>query len=109
MFRLVADAPLMRPAVSAIAKARKGSLRLARSTITSGETTLQALRCTFQPGVGGDTDHVGNAEKLAKFIEQGQSEPGVSAQFDSGLGKLSLESRDDEKRAIRRSEPAGCL
>ena len=109
VFGLIADAPLMRPAASAIEKAGKGALWLAGSTITSGETTLQVLSFLLQARVGRYADYVLDAEKLAKFIEQRQSEPGVSAQFDSGLGKLSLESRDDEKRAIRRSEPAGCL
>ena len=41
MFGLVADAPLMRPGVGTIAKAGKGALRLAGSTITSRETTLE--------------------------------------------------------------------
>ena len=50
LFGLVADAPLMRPGVSAIAKAGKGALRLAGSTITSGETTLQPLRSTLATG-----------------------------------------------------------
>src|SRR5713226_3786914 len=43
VFGLVADAALVRPTVSAIAKARKGSLRLARSTITSSETNVAAV------------------------------------------------------------------
>ena len=49
MFGLVADAPLMRPGMSAIKKTGKGTLRLAGSTITSRETTLQPLRFTLQP------------------------------------------------------------
>ena len=48
LFGLVADAPLTRPGVRAIAKAGKGALRLAASTITSGETTLEPLRLTLQ-------------------------------------------------------------
>ena len=58
VFGLVADASLMRPAVSAIAKAGKGPLRLARATITSGETTLQVLRLLLQSWVGRYADHV---------------------------------------------------
>src|ERR1700685_589545 len=48
MFGLVADAPRMRPGVSAIEKTGKGALRLASSTITSRETILQPLRFTLQ-------------------------------------------------------------
>ena len=70
VFGLVADAPLMRPGMRAIAKAGKGALRLAGSTITSRETTLQPLRFTLQPGVGAYADGVLQAEKLAEFIEQ---------------------------------------
>src|SRR5580765_7620245 len=88
----------MRPAVSAIAKAGKGSLGVAGSTITSRETTLQTLRLLVQPWVSSYADHVLDAEKLAEFIKQWQSEPGVSAQFDAGLGKLFLESRDDAQQ-----------
>src|ERR1700688_1505532 len=44
MFGLVADASLMRPAASAIAKAGKGSLWVAGSAIPFRETTLQPLR-----------------------------------------------------------------
>src|ERR1700722_7191403 len=44
MFGLVADASLMRPAASTIAKAGKGSLWLPGSTITTCETTLEPLR-----------------------------------------------------------------
>jgi hypothetical protein len=95
VFGLVADAPLMRPAVSAIEKAGKGALRFARSTITPGETTLQGLRLLLQSWVGSYANHVLDAEKLTEFIKQWQSKTGVSAQFDAGLGKLSLESRDD--------------
>src|SRR5882724_11208804 len=95
VFGLVADSSLMRPAVSAIEKARKGSLRFARSTITPGETTLQGLRLLLQSRVGSYADHVLDAEKLAEFIEQWQSKTGVSAQFDAGFGELSLESRND--------------
>ena len=95
VFGLVADAPLMRPTVSAIEKAGKGALRLAGATITSGETTLQGLRLPLQSWVGSYADHVLDAEKLAEFIEQWQGESGISAQFDAGLGKLSLQSRDD--------------
>ena len=51
LFGLVADAPLMRPGVSTIAKAGKGALRLAGSTITSREATLEPLRSGLQPGV----------------------------------------------------------
>ena len=43
VFGLVADAPLMRPAVSTIEKAGKRALRVAGATITSRETTLQPL------------------------------------------------------------------
>ena len=85
----------MRPAVSAIEKARKGSLWLAGATITSSKTTLQLLSFSLQPWVGGDTDGVLDAEKLAEFIKEWQGEPSVSAQFDAGLGKFFLESRDD--------------
>jgi len=79
MFGLVADAPLMRPGVSTIAKAGKGALRLAGSTITSGETTLQPLRPSLQPGVAAYSDGVLQAEKLAEFIEQLSGETSVSA------------------------------
>src|SRR4029077_14867167 len=85
----------MRPAVSAIGKAGKGALRFARSTITPDKTTLQGLRLLFQSWVGSYANHVLDAEKLTEFIEQWQSKTGVSAQFDAGLGKLSLESRND--------------
>lgn len=51
VFGLVAEAPPMRPRVSAIAKAGKGALRLAGSTIPSSQTTLQGLRSRLQPGV----------------------------------------------------------
>src|SRR5467141_999425 len=88
----------MRPAVSAIEKAGKGALRLAGSTITSGETTLQGLRLLLQSWVGSYANHVLDAEKLTEFIEQWQSKTGVSAQFDAGLGKLSLESRNDAQQ-----------
>jgi hypothetical protein len=44
MFGLVADAPLMRPAVSTITKAGKRSLGVAGSTISSCETALEPLR-----------------------------------------------------------------
>jgi len=92
---LVADAPLMRPAVSAIEKAGKRSLWVSSATIPSRETTLQLLRLPLQSWISSYADGVLDAEKLAKFIEQWQSKTGVSAQFDAGLGKLSLESRDD--------------
>jgi hypothetical protein len=59
----------------AIAKTGKGALRLAGSTIPSGQTTLQALRCTLQPGVVAYADGVLQAEKLAKFIERGVAKP----------------------------------
>jgi hypothetical protein len=95
MFGLVADAPLMRPGVSAIEKTGNGALRLTRSTIPSRETTLEPLRFTVQPGVGAYTDGVLEAEKLAKFIEQWRGETSVSAQFDSDLRKFTLESRND--------------
>ena len=95
MLGLVADAPLMRPAVSAIEKAGKGALRVAGSTITSRETTLQPLRFLLQSWVGSYADHVLDAEKLTEFIEQWQRKAGVSAQFDASFGKLFLESRDD--------------
>jgi len=49
VFGLVADAPLMRPGVSAIEKTGKGTLRHVGSTITSRETTLQPLCFTLQP------------------------------------------------------------
>ena len=49
VFSLVADTPLMRPAVSAIQKAGKGALRVAGATIPSRETTLQPLRFLLQP------------------------------------------------------------
>src|SRR4030095_16670775 len=88
----------MRPAVSAIAKAGKGARRVAGATITSGETTLQVLRFGLQSWVGSYADHVLDAEKLAEFIKQWQSKPSVSAQFDAGLGKLSLQSRDDAQQ-----------
>ena len=65
---------------------------MARATITSGETTLQVLRLLLQSWVGSYANHVLDAEKLAEFIEQWQSEPGVSAQFDAVLGN-SLCSR----------------
>ena len=48
VFGFVADAPLMGPAVSAIAKAGKGALRVAGAMITSRETTLQPLRLPLQ-------------------------------------------------------------
>jgi hypothetical protein len=95
VFGLVADAPLMRPAVSAIEKAGKGALWLAGSTIPSRETTLQVLSFLLQSWVGSYANHVLDAEKLTEFIEQWQSKTGVSAQFDAGLGKLSLQSRND--------------
>jgi hypothetical protein len=98
MFGLVADAPLMRPAIGTIAKAGKGSLRLPRSPITPRDAALEALRFPFQSRVGGDADHVGNAEKLAKFIEQGQSETSIGAQLNSGLRKFSLQSRDQTQQ-----------
>src|ERR1700728_3627419 len=88
----------MRPAASAIEKAGKGALRLAGATITSGETTLQPLRFLLQSCVGSYADDVLDAEKLAEFIKQWQSKTGVSAQFDAGLGKLFLESRDDAQQ-----------
>jgi hypothetical protein len=44
LFGLVADAPLMRPGASPIAKAGKRALRFSGSTITSRETTLDPLR-----------------------------------------------------------------
>src|SRR5258708_1284220 len=91
---LVADARMMRPAVGAIEKAGKGALRVAGAAITSGETTLQVLRLLLQSWVGSYANHVLDAEKLAEFIEQWQSKTGVSAQFDSGFGKLSLQPRN---------------
>ncbi len=86
----------MRPAASAIEKAGKGVLWLAGSTITSRQTTLHVLMSfLLQSWVGSYANHVLDAEKLAEFIEQWQSKTGISTQFDAGLGKLSLESRDD--------------
>src|ERR1700684_765188 len=49
VFGFVADAPLMRPGVSAIQKTGKGALWLASSTITFRETTLQPLGLALQP------------------------------------------------------------
>ena len=48
VFGLVADAPLMRPAVSAIEKTGKGALWVTGATITSSERTLQTLRFLLQ-------------------------------------------------------------
>jgi hypothetical protein len=94
VFGLVADAPLMRPAVSAIEKAGKGALWLAGSTIRPRDDAA-GVSLLLQSWVGSYANHVLDAEKLAEFIEQWQSKTGVSAQFDAGLGKLSLQSRDD--------------
>jgi hypothetical protein len=47
LFSLVADAPLMRPGVRALAKAGKGALRLAASTITPALPGLHDLQ-TFE-------------------------------------------------------------
>ena len=79
MFGLVADAPLMRPGVGTIAKAGKGALRLAGSTITSRETTLEPLRSSLQPGVAAYSDSVLQAEELAEFIKQLSGETSVGA------------------------------
>ena len=49
VFGFVADAPLMRPGVSAIEKTGKGALWLAGLTITFRETTLQPLGLALQP------------------------------------------------------------
>jgi hypothetical protein len=51
--------------VSAVEKAEKGALRLAGSPITFRETTLEPLRFTLQPRVGGYADGVRDAEKLS--------------------------------------------
>jgi hypothetical protein len=48
MFSLVADAPLVRPGVSAIEEAGKGARRLTGPTITFRETMLQLLSFTLQ-------------------------------------------------------------
>ena len=90
VFGFVADAPLVRPGVSAIEKTGKGALRLASSTITFRETTLQPLCFTLQPRVGTYADGVLEAEKLAKFIEQWRGETSVSAQLDSDVGEFTL-------------------
>jgi hypothetical protein len=79
MFGLVADAPLMRPGVSTIAKAGKGALGLAGSTIPSCETPLEPLRPSLQAGVAAYSDGILQAEKLAEFIEQLSGETSVSA------------------------------
>jgi hypothetical protein len=68
----------MRPGVSTIAKAGKGALRLAGSTITSRETTLEPLGPSLQPGVAAYSDGVLQAEKLAEFVEQLSGETSVS-------------------------------
>ena len=62
----------------AIAKAGKGALRLAASTIPFGQTTLQGLRCSLQQGVVAYPDGVLQTEKLAKFIKQWRGETRVS-------------------------------
>ena len=69
----------MRPRVSAIAKAGKGALRLAGSTIPSSQTTLQGLRSRLQPGVVAYPNGVLQAEKLAEFIEHRRGETSVGA------------------------------
>jgi hypothetical protein len=79
MFGLVADASLMRPTASAIAKAGKGALWLAGSAIPFRETMLPPLRCTLQPRVGAYADGLLQAEKLAEFIEQWQGQTSVRA------------------------------
>src|SRR5882724_4580807 len=63
VFGLVADAPLMRPAVSTIEKAGKRSLWIAGATVTSRQTTPQPLRLPLQPWVGSDADGVLDGEK----------------------------------------------
>lgn len=67
VFGLVADAKPMRPAVSAMEEARKGSLGFSRSTITAGQTTLEGLEFPLQPRVGRHANHLLEAEKLAEF------------------------------------------
>ena len=79
MFSLVADAPLMRPGVSAIEEAGNGALRLTGPTITFRETMLQLLSFTLQSRVVAYTDGVLDAEKLAEFIAQWRGETSVSA------------------------------
>jgi hypothetical protein len=79
MFGLVADAPLMRPGVSTIAKAGKGALRLAGSTITSRETTLEPLRPACNRELRPIPMAYCRPKNSQNFIEQLNGETSVSA------------------------------
>ena len=94
MFSLVADPPLMRPALGTMKKAGKRTLGSMGSTITSSQSTLETIGAALEERVRGHANGVLDAEKLAELIEQRESKARIGAQFDPDFGKRFLEPRN---------------
>jgi hypothetical protein len=84
VFGLVADAKPMRPAVSAMEEARKGSLGFLVRRERRGRRRSRGwiFPCNRELADTPITNHVQEAEKLAEFIERWQGKASVSAQSD---------------------------
>ena len=116
MLGFVADAALMRPAASTMAKTGEAALRNSSATIAAGQTFLPRLGAALEDRVGGNAQCILDSEKLAKLIQERQSETGIAAQLDRHARKSGLESWHQPQQhrnnagmtgGIARSQPCG--